>query len=111
MLVSVRLIYRFAGVVLSWLVLVARSSASKNGEILVLRQEVAVLCRTDPKPRIGWTDRAVLAALVRILPTALRGHRIVTPGTLLRRRRRIVVRKWTSPGLRGVRRWLMNSSP
>ena len=78
MLVSVRLIHRFAGVVLSWLVLLARSLASKNAEILVLRQEVAVLCRTNPKPRIGWTDRAVIAALSRILPKGLRGHRIVT---------------------------------
>lgn len=97
MLVSVRLIYRFAGVVLSWLVLLARSSVSKNAEILVLRQEVAVLRRTNSKPRIGWTDRAVFAALCRILPKVLRGHRIVTPGTLLRWHRRMVVRKWTQP--------------
>ena len=62
----------FAGHVLSWLALLARSSASKNAEILVLRQEVAVLRRGNPKPRIGWTDRAVLAALSRILPKALR---------------------------------------
>src|SRR5258708_10353362 len=97
MLVSIRLIYRFTGVVLSWLVLLARCSASKNAEILVLRQEVAVLRRTNPKPRIGWTVRAVLAALCRILPKALRGHRIVTQGTLLRWHRRMVVRKWTQP--------------
>jgi hypothetical protein len=84
MLVSVRLIYRFAGVVLSWLVLLARSSASKNAEILVLRQGVAVLRRTNPKSRICWTDRAVFAALCRILPKARRGHRLVTPGTVLR---------------------------
>ena len=62
-IVVVRLVYRFAVTVLAWLALLARSSASKNAEILVLRQEVAVLRRTNPKPRIGWTDRAVLAAL------------------------------------------------
>jgi putative transposase len=95
--VQVRLIYRFAVTVLSWLGLLARSSASKDAEILILRQEVAVLRRVNPKPRLEWTDRAVLAALSRILPRALRLHRIVTPGTLLRWHRRMVTRKWTQP--------------
>ena len=81
---QVRLIYRFAYAVLSWLALLARSQAAKNAEILVLRHEVAVLRRANPKPRLEWTDRAVLAALSRILPKNLRLHRIVTPGTLLR---------------------------
>ena len=97
MIVVVRLVYRFAVTVLAWLALLARSSASKNVEILVLRQEVAVLRRTNPKPRISWTDRAVLAALARILPKTLRSHRIVTPGTLLRWHRRMVTKKWTQP--------------
>ncbi|WP_370361535.1 hypothetical protein [Catenulispora sp. MAP12-49] len=79
---------------LSRLALLARSQASKNAEILVLRQEVAVLRRTNPNPnpnpRLGWTDRAVLAALFKLLPQALRGRRIVTPGMLLRWHRRLV---------------------
>jgi hypothetical protein len=95
--VQVRLIYRFAVAVLSWLALPARSSASKNAEILVLRQEVAVLRRLNPKPRLEWADRAVLAALSRMLPKGSRLHRIVTPGTLLRWHRRMVTRKWTQP--------------
>ena len=75
----------------------ARSSASKNAEILILRHEVVVLRRGNPRPRIDWTDRAVLAALARILPKALRAHRIVTPGTLLRWHQRMVTKKWTQP--------------
>jgi putative transposase len=88
--VLVRLIYRSPATLLSWLALLARSSASKNAEILILRHEVAVLRRSNPKPKIGWADRALLAALARILPKALLAHRIVTPGTLLRWHRRMV---------------------
>jgi transposase InsO family protein len=95
--VLVRLIYRFGTLILSWLALSARSSASKDLEILVLRHEVAVLRRANPKPRIGWSDRAVLAALSRLLPQVLRAHRIVTPGTLIRWHRRMVAKKWTQP--------------
>ncbi len=56
-----------------------------------------MLRRVNPKPRLEWTDRAVIAALSRILPEGLRLHRIVTPGTLLRWHRRMGTRKWTQP--------------
>jgi hypothetical protein len=75
----------------------ARSSSSKNAEILALRHEVAVLRRTNPRPRMSWTDRAMLAALTRFMPKGLHALRIVTPGTPLRWHRRLVAAKWHQP--------------
>jgi hypothetical protein len=94
-IVSPRLLYLIFLRLLNLLLLLGRSSASKDVELLVLRHEVAVLRRANPKPRLDWADRAVFATLVRKLPQILRKHRLVTPDTILRWHRRLVAKKST----------------
>ena len=94
---AINLIYQMLVKTLSWLVLLAKSDAAKDVEILVLRHEVAVLRRGVARPELSWTDRALFASLVRLLPRGLRAHRLVSPTTLVAWHRRLVATKWAQP--------------
>jgi putative transposase len=91
--------------VAAWLRLSRREEAWKTAEILMLRHQVAVLQRRQPgRPKLTWADRALLAALLDVIPKArLRGLRLlVTPDTILRWHRDIVRRRWAaSPSAAG----------
>jgi transposase InsO family protein len=99
--VPLRLLYLIFRHMLGLVLLMGRTSSTKDVELLVLRHEVAVLRRTNPRPRLDWADRAVFAALMRWLPKGLHSRRLVTPGTILRWHHHLVRKRWTYPNRPG----------
>lgn len=93
---ALRLIYQMFSKLLGWIVLRTRSDATKDIEILVLRHQLAMLQRRTPRPRMSWTDRAVIAALIRLLPVRRRLGLLVAPITILRWRHQLITRRWTA---------------
>ena len=98
---SLRLLYLIMIRIFGWLLLLGGSQAPRNAEIMVLRHEVMVLRRQVARPKPGWADRAVLAAIARLLPAVLRARRLVAPGTLLAWLRCLIKREWTYPSQPG----------
>jgi hypothetical protein len=89
--------------VLELVLLCFRSADAKEIEILVLGHQLAVQRRQHPRPRLQPKDRALLAALSRLLPRARWSVFLVRPETLLRWHRRLVARRWTYPTTRSGR--------
>ena len=85
---------------LELILLCFRSTEAKEIEILVLRHELAVLPRQQPRRRLQPKDRALLAALSRLHPRTRWSVFLVRPETLLRWHRRMVRRRWTYPTTR-----------
>jgi putative transposase len=79
------------------LVQLARGDAAKDLEILVLRHQLTVLRRQTARPRLEPADRALLAAISRVLPRSHWSCFFVRPETLLRWHRRLVAGAWTYP--------------
>ena len=99
-----RLVFLLVTRVAAWLRLSRREEAWKTAEILILRHQLAVLQRQQPgRVKLNWADRALLAALLGVIPKARRhGLRLlVTPDTILRWHRDIVRRRWAARSLRG----------
>jgi hypothetical protein len=97
---ALRLIYQMFSMLLGWIVLRTRSDTTKEIEILVLRHQLAVLRRRTPRPRMTWTDRALIAALIRLLPVRRRLGQLVTPATILRWHRQLIARRRTTQPVR-----------
>jgi hypothetical protein len=90
--------------VTAWLRLSQREEAWQTAEILILRHQLAVVQRRQPRrPNLNWADRALLATLLGVIPKARRqGLRLlVTPDTILRWHRDIVRRRWAARSMRG----------
>jgi putative transposase len=90
--------------VASWLRLSRHEEAWQTAEILILRHQLAVLQRQQPRrPDLTWADRALLAVMLSVIPKARRqGLRLlVTPDTILRWHRDIVRRRWGARSKRG----------
>ena len=79
------------------LVLLARGDAAKDLELIVLRHQLAVLRRQTPRPRLEPADRALLAAVSRVLPRSAWSCFFVQPETLLGWHRRLIAGAWTYP--------------
>ena len=94
-----RFVFLLAVHIPRWLRISRRPPAWKNAEILLLRHQLTVLQRrTAARPKLTWTDRALFAALLALIPRSRHGalRLFITPATILRWHRDIVRRRWAA---------------
>ena len=105
-LVCLRLLYLFATGLFGWVRLSTHEESWKSAEILLLRHQLTVLQRhaVPARPKMTWADRALLAALLGVIPRSRRAglRMIVTPETVLRWHRDIVRRRWAAKSMRAT---------
>jgi hypothetical protein len=103
-IMCVRFVFLLITRMAAWLRLLQREEAWQTAEILILRHQLAVLQRRQPRPPdVNWADRAGLATLPGVIPKARRqGLRLlVTPDAILRWHRDIIGRRWAARSMRG----------
>jgi putative transposase len=94
-----RLVFLLTTRLVAWVRLSRHEETWKTAEILILRHQLAVLQRHQPRrPKLDWADRALLAALLGVIPKARRHalRLLVTPETILRWHREIIRRRWAA---------------
>ncbi len=99
-----RFVFLLVTRVAAWLRLSQREEAWKTAEILILRHQLAILQRRQPRrPKLNWADRALIATLLGVIPRRRRhGLRLlVTPDTIVRWRRDVVRRRWAARSMHG----------
>jgi putative transposase len=95
--VALSFLYRLVHRVLEAICIHRMDAVAKDAEILVLRNQLAVLKRQVARPRFTWSDRALVSAFARLVPRERWASCLVTPETILRWHRALARRQWTYP--------------
>jgi putative transposase len=104
MAMCLRFVYLLVVSALSWVRLARRQGAWKDAELLLLRQQLGVLQRQQVcRPRLRWSDRALIAALAGVIPKARWAGLplLVTPETVVRWHRDLLRRRWAAKSRAG----------